>query len=75
VTGHSLNVCQMVFSCLSGKFLTRISELDLMPLFKSLVQETDPQHRQTRGAEALKGYFTSGKMNVYLKWVIYVEEM
>jgi len=23
----------------------------------------------------LKGYFTSGKMNVYLKWVIYVEEM
>jgi len=25
--------------------------------------------------EHLKGYFTSGKMNVYLKWVIYVEEM
>ena len=24
---------------------------------------------------SLKGYFTSGKMNVYLKWVIYVEEM
>jgi len=23
----------------------------------------------------LKGYFTSGKMNVYLKWVIYVEEI
>jgi len=23
----------------------------------------------------LKGYFTSGKMNVYLKWVFYVEEM
>jgi len=23
----------------------------------------------------LKGHFTSGKMNVYLKWVIYVEEM
>jgi len=23
----------------------------------------------------LKGNFTSGKMNVYLKWVIYVEEM
>jgi len=23
----------------------------------------------------LKGYFTSGKMNVYLKWKIYVEEM
>jgi len=23
----------------------------------------------------LKGCFTSGKMNVYLKWVIYVEEM
>jgi len=22
----------------------------------------------------LKGYFTSGKMNVYIKWVIYVEE-
>jgi len=24
---------------------------------------------------ALKGYLPSGKMNVYLKWVIYVEEM
>jgi len=24
---------------------------------------------------SLKGYFTSGKMNLYLKWVIYVEEM
>jgi len=24
---------------------------------------------------SLKGYFTSGKINVYLKWVIYVEEM
>jgi len=23
----------------------------------------------------LKGYFTSGKMSVYLKWIIYVEEM
>jgi len=23
----------------------------------------------------LKGYFTSEKMNLYLKWVIYVEEM
>jgi len=23
----------------------------------------------------LKGYFSSAKMNVYLKWVIYVEEM
>jgi len=23
----------------------------------------------------LKGHSTSGKMNVYLKWVIYVEEM
>jgi len=23
----------------------------------------------------LKGNFTSGKMNVYLKWVIYFEEM
>jgi len=23
----------------------------------------------------LKGYFTSGKMNVYFKWVIYVEKM
>jgi len=23
----------------------------------------------------LKGYFISGKMNVYLKWVIYVVEM
>jgi len=23
----------------------------------------------------LKGYFTFGKMNVYFKWVIYVEEM
>jgi len=23
----------------------------------------------------LKGYFASGKMNVYLKWVIYVEEI
>jgi len=26
-------------------------------------------------AESLKGYFTYGKMNIYLKWVIYVEEM
>jgi len=25
--------------------------------------------------ETLKGYFTSRKMNVYLKWVNYVEEM
>jgi len=24
---------------------------------------------------AVQGYFTSGKINVYLKWVIYVEEM
>jgi hypothetical protein len=23
----------------------------------------------------LKGYFSSGKINVYLKWVIYVVEM
>jgi len=23
----------------------------------------------------LKGYFTSGKMNVYIKWGIYVEEI
>jgi len=23
----------------------------------------------------LKGYFTSGKVNVFLKWVIYVEKM
>jgi len=25
--------------------------------------------------DTLKGHSTSGKMNVYLKWVIYVEEM
>jgi len=25
--------------------------------------------------KALKEYFTSGRMNVYLKWVIYVQEM
>jgi len=29
----------------------------------------------TKKTTTLKGYFTSGKMNLYLKWVTYVEEM
>jgi len=36
----------------------------------SIATPTDIKYYQP-----LKGYLNSGKMNVYLKWVIYVEEM
>jgi len=34
-----------------------------------------PDEWCSKGILHWKGYFTSGKMNVYLKWVIYEEEM
>jgi len=66
--------------CLLLIWVTKKGTMLLRGLYRSGSHSTEHQYQRclqncNTPVKDIKGYFTSGKMNVYLKWVIYVKEM
>jgi len=57
------------------KFQVKSSMLFILHLFTLEVNKYSTWVISSLLTVYLMGYFTSGKMNVHIKWVIYLEEM